>query len=208
MVKQLQERLFAKQEEARRLRDEATHLESKLSDAEAYIAAANRKMPVLSDKTQKQHRRLAALEDSIPASKERLFLAKQDHKISAVQLSHWKLEHALVSAEISTMALMSQSIENKKLDTRKQVQMLHSVAGMKRAASLPKMGEMISAVCDFNRKLRAKPRTQSASSRKERVPSSPKVTSSPLLTPRRLMGAPGLPLSARTTPKRIPRHKP
>ena len=178
------------------------------------MAALTKKMPVLSEKIELVRTRQKTLQDQVQFARKELVLAKSTYRQVTSSYAHFRLEE---TAEASTLSLLSRVLreaEVRKVETRKQVQLLHSCSGLKRSTSLPKLGDMISAVCAFNRTLRSKPRTQSASARKEKltppareVPGSPRIARSPVATPRRIVMGPGIPLSARSTPMRIPRHR-
>lgn len=213
-VKLLQEKIALKMEEMRKIRENIANCESQMSDKEAYMAALTKKMPVLNEKIELVRTRETALQDQVQVSRKEMIQTKFNYRQISSNYAHFRLQETFEASNLSLLSHILRKAETRKVETRKQVQLLHSCSGLKRSTSLPKLGEMISAVCAFNRTLRSKPRTQSASARKDRpvaaareVPGSPRVARSPAATSRRILMVPGIPLSARSTPMRIPRHR-
>lgn len=213
-LKLLQERIARKSEEMQKTKVIIRDLEGEINDKDAYLAALTRTLPLLSEKIEQVRTRQQSLESEITSARSELVLSKSENKHVSATMAHMKLEETVSMTNLMVASRLTQGLEVRKVETRKQVNLLRTCSNLKRSTSLPKMGEMISAVCAFNRTLRAKPRTQSASGRKDKsaptprdMPSSPKVTHATVATPRRILLIPGLPLSARSTPKRIPRHK-
>lgn len=211
-VKLLQERIALKAEEMKKIREEIANFESQITDKEAYMAALTRKMPVLSEKIDLVRTREKALQDQVHSARKEMILAKSNYCQVTSTSAHFRLQETAATSTLSLLTRVLRETETRKVETRKQVQLLHSCSGLKRSTSLPRLGEMISAVCAFNRTLRSKPRTQSASARKpatvtREIPGSPRIAKSPVAASRRILMVPGIPLSARSTPMRIPRHR-
>jgi len=212
VVKLLQERIALKTEEMRRTREDIANFESQITDKEAYMAALTKKMPVLSEKIELVRTREKALQDQVHSARKELILSKSNYRQVNSTSAHFRLQETAEASNLSLLARVLREAETRKVETRKQVHLLHSCSGLKRSTSLPRLGEMISAVCAFNRTLRSKPRTQSASGRKaapiaREVPGSPRVARSPAAATRKIVMVSGIPLSARSTPLRIPRHR-
>ena len=207
-LKQLQDRCKLQEEEVKRGNETKAQLLSALNEAAKRRENAASHATTIRDQIEAHAAKLKSVQESLQRGKERRRAYTSDLLMATSAFSHYKLKAAVLMGQLASIQRTVASFSSKTAESAQQVSMFRSLNGLRRSTSLPKMSEMIASVCDFNRKLRLKPRTQSA--RKERVlPSSHPSPhpSSPLITPRRLKTTPTLPPSAGSTPRRVSRHR-
>lgn len=205
---QLQERCKSQEEEVKRVNESKSQLLSALNEAVKRRETAAGRAATFHGQIDLQTAKLKSVNESLQRAKDRRRAYASDLLMASSAFSHYKFKAAVLMGQLASIKRTVASFSSKTVETSNQVSLFRSLSGLRRSTSLPKMSEMIASVCDFNRKLRLKPRTQSA--RKERaLPSSHPSPhpSSPLITPRRLKTTPTLPPSTGSTPRRVSRHR-
>jgi len=207
-LKQLQDRCKSQEEEVKRVNESKAQLQSALTEAAKRRETAAGLAATFHDQIDIQTAKLKSISESLQRAKDRRRAYASDLLMASSAFSHYKFKAAVLMSQLASIKRTVASFTAKTAETDNQVSLFRSLKGLRRSTSLPKMSEMIASVCDFNRKLRLKPRTQSA--RKERTLPSAHPSphpSSPLITPRRLKTTPTLPPSTGSTPRRVSRPR-
>ena len=204
VLKQLQERCLQLEEDQKKINATNSQLSTIIQNFTKKWENSSLQTNSIKEQNEENLEKLKLMEETLQRAKDRKNSYKSDFLMASSACSHYKLKTAVLKAQIASIKRTIASFVSKTAETHQQVAIFKSLSGLRRSTSVPKMSEMIASVCDFNRKLRLKPRTQSA--RKERgTPTA--HPSSPMVTPRRLKTTATLPPSAGSTPRRIPRHR-